>query len=89
MPERIKKASRELQIEWIKAFSYDDGYTPRERKVIRLKCMNYHGLKDVKEMVDKLRIKNSFTGPNCDGTWYLNIHKQKELFDFVKKPSRK
>jgi intein-encoded DNA endonuclease-like protein len=89
VPECIKKAPRKLQIEWIKAFAYDDGYTPKERNVIRLKCMNYHGLKDIKEMVDKLRIKNSFTGPNCDGTWYVNIWKEKEFANFTKKPSRK
>ncbi len=89
IPDCIKNLPRSLQLEWIKAFSHDDGYTPKDRNAIRIKCMNYAGLKDIQEMLHTLEIHNTLTGPNCDGTWYLNIRKEKELTNFVKTPSRK
>ncbi|MBI4146653.1 hypothetical protein HY489_04935 [Candidatus Woesearchaeota archaeon] len=89
IPDCIKKAPCAFQIEWIKAFSHDDGYTPKDRNVIRLKCMNAAGLLDIKEILDALGIYNTFSGPNCDKTWFLNIRKEQELTDFVKVASRK
>lgn len=89
VPDCIKSSSRELRLEWFKAFAHDDGYTPRDRNQIRLKCKNFHGLSDVKEMMDDLGFHTTFTGPNIDGTWFLNIRKEFELFDFVKKAVRK
>jgi len=89
IPSIIKNASTEIKLEWIKAFCYDEGYTPIGKTIIKIKSMNREGLKDVKELVDSLQIECWITGINCDGSWYLTIRKMNELKDFYKKPSRK
>lgn len=85
----IKNSSRELRLEWFKAFAHDDGYTPKDRNQIRLKCKNFDGLSDVKEMLDDLGFYSTLTGPNCDKTWFLNVRKEFELSNFVKIAVRK
>ncbi len=54
--------------------------------------MNKKGLGDVKELLLKLNITSSLTGPNCDGSYYLTLSKFSEinLFkNFIKTPCRK
>ena len=89
IPKLIKKSSRKYKLEWIKAFSRDEGYLPPDRPYIRIKCMNLNGLKDLKEITDSLQIYSNITGPNCDNSYYINIKKMLELKDFSKKKSRK
>jgi len=89
VPVCIKEASRELRLEWFKAFANDDGYTPKDRNQIRLKCKNELGLRDVKEILDDLGFHCTLTGPNCDKTWFLNVRKESELLNFVKLAVRK
>jgi len=89
IPPIIKGSSRKHKLEWIKAFSLDEGYLPPDRNCIRIKSMNVHGLQDLKEMLDSLHISSSLSGPNCDESYYLNIKKMAELTNFSKKKSRK
>ena len=89
IPELIKNANKEIKLEWITAFCYDEGYTPKNRKVIRIKSMNKNGLEDIKELLRLINIDSWITGVNYDNSWYLNIRKMRELENFYKKPSRK
>lgn len=89
VPELIKNSDRNVKLEWIKAFCYDEGYTPQDRKIIRIKSMNYYGLREIVDLLASLSIESWMTGINCDNSWYLNIRKMKELGNFYKKPSRK
>ncbi len=89
IPQIIKKSSRKLKIEWIKAFSYDEGYLPRDRNIIRIKSMNLNGLKDLKKVLDSIQIPAKLSGPNCDDSYYINIKKIAELKKFTKRKSRK
>ncbi len=75
-----------------KSFFEDEAYHEKRYNRLKIKSMNYNGLKDVKEMLDSLKIKSSFTGPNCDKSYYLTIPKFsliKEFSDFVKEPIRR
>lgn len=89
IPIVIKNSSRKLKIEWVKSFSHDEGYLPKDRKIIRIKSMNFLGLKDIQEMLVSLNIPSNLTGPNCDKSYYLNIKKVLELENFTKEKSRK
>ncbi|MBW3003157.1 hypothetical protein KY328_01975 [Candidatus Woesearchaeota archaeon] len=89
IPDSIKTSPRKYKVEWIKAFSLDEGYLPTDRRCIRIKSMNLLGLGDAKEMLDSLNIHSNLTGPNCDKSYYLNIRMQKELANFSKTKSRK
>ena len=89
IPKIIKRSRRELKLEWIKAFCLDEGYLPSDRNWIRIKCMNFKGLNDLKDMLNSLNIKSTLTGPNCDASYYLNIKKMAELECFTKKKMRK
>jgi hypothetical protein len=89
IPKIIKKSSRKYKLEWIKAFSLDEGYLPPDRNFIRIKCMNLNGLKDIKEILDSLEIYSNITGPNCDDSYYINIKKEAELKNFSKIKMRK
>jgi hypothetical protein len=89
IPEIIQNSNRLIKLEWINAYCLDEGYVPPNKKIIRVKSMNYFGLFQMKELVNFLEINSSLTGPNCDNSYYLTIRKEKELQDFYKKPSRK
>ncbi|MBN2454465.1 hypothetical protein JXB11_02870 [Candidatus Woesearchaeota archaeon] len=89
IPALIKKASENVKLEWIRAYSHDEGYLPKDRFWIRIKSMNPEGLKDIKSLLDALGITCKITGPNCDKSYYLNIKKMGGLINFTKKPSRK
>ncbi len=84
IPKIIKNSSKFLKLEWIVAFSKDEGYLPPDRKCIRIKSMNLYGLKDLKEILDSLCIYSNLTGQNCDNSYYINIKKMKELENFSK-----
>ena len=89
VPNIIKNSNKNIKLEWIKAFCYDEGYTPQHKKIIKIKSMNHEGLKDIKDLLTSIEIDSWITGVNCDGSWYLTIRKMKELEYFYKKPSRK
>ena len=88
----IKNAGKEIKLEWLKAFFEDEAYDEKRYNRLRIKCMNYSGIKDAKEMLDSLNIKSTLTGPNCDKSYYLtipNFSSVVEFQDFVKEPARK
>ncbi|MBL7055767.1 hypothetical protein ISS07_02535 [Candidatus Woesearchaeota archaeon] len=89
IPDLIKNSTKSIKLEWIKALSHDEGYTPLKRNIIRIKSMNSKGLKDTKNLLDSIKINSWITGQNSDGSWYLNIRKEKELSNFTKQPSRR
>jgi len=89
IPPVFKNASTRVKLEWIKAFCYDEGYLIEKKNLIRIKSMNHAGLKNIKEMLDRMDITSWITGVNCDGSWYLNIKKMHGLMEFYKTPSRK
>ena len=88
----IKDSSENIKIEWLKAFFEDEAYHEKRYNRLKIKSMNNHGLKDVKDMLDSLEINSKITGPNCDNSWYLTIPSfsdVKLLESFKKKPARK
>lgn len=88
----IKNSNRETKLEWLKAFFEDEAYHEKRYDRLKIKCINYYGLKGVQEMLDSLNIESSLTGPNCDKSYYLTIPKFsliKELRGFTKEPARK
>ncbi len=92
IPILIKKAPKKIIIEWLKAFFEDEAYHEKRYNRLKIKSMNYLGLKDVKRLLNKLGIFSSLTGPNIDKSYYLTIskfNKIKEFEDFSKKPIRK
>ncbi len=84
IPSRFMNANREVKLAWITAFAQDEGYVMKDRRCIRIKCVNLEGLKQVKALLTSLEIQSNLTGPNCDETWYLNIRPEKELLTFRK-----
>ena len=86
IPRIIKNSNRCIKLEWIKAFCYDEGYTPKDRPFIRIKSMNVSGLKNIKTILHSIEIDSWITGINCDNSWYLNIRKMREMKNFYKKP---
>ena len=89
IPAIIKESKNNIKLEWIKAFCHDEGYLPNDRAIIRVKSMNFNGLKDVKALLNSMKIDSWITGQNSDKSWYLNIRKTGDLAHFSKKPSRK
>lgn len=89
IPNKFHNAKKSVKIAWITAFCLDESYVIPKRNLIRIKSMNVHGLKDLKELLESLKINAWITGMNCDKSWYLNIRKEGVLVNFVKSPSRK
>ena len=89
IPQVIKDSSKKYKLEWIKAFCEDEAYLPKKRNIVRIKSMNFSGIKDIKQLLDSIKIESWITGKNCDDSWYLNIRKMKEMSTFSKKPARK
>jgi hypothetical protein len=90
--DSIKKSNNKIKIEWLKAFFEDEAYLEKRYNRLKIKSMNYYGLKDARELLNSLKIKSSLTGPNCDKSYYLTIPKfslVKEFKGFVKEPVRK
>jgi len=90
--DSIKNSCKELKLEWLKSFFEDEAYHEKKENRLKVKSMNYKGLKDAKDLLDSLSIFSNITGPNCDKSYYLTIPKFdsiKEFNDFVKTPIRK
>jgi hypothetical protein len=88
----IKNSNKELKVEWLKAFFEDEAYHEKKYNRLKIKSMNFRGLKDAKELIDSLNIFSKTTGPNIDGSYYLTIPRFnyiKEFNNFVKTPIRK
>jgi|SRR3989339_149615 len=91
IPEIIKNNNSSIKLEWLKAFFEDEAYDEKRYNRLKIKSVNPEGLKDAKELLDSLEIESSLTGPNCDGSYYLTLHRFneiKEFSDFVKEPVR-
>lgn len=92
IPKIIKSSSKEIKLEWLKAFFEDEAYDEKRYNRLKTKSVNYLGLKDAQEILKSLGIFSSLTEPNCDGSYYLTIprfNKVQEFKDFVKKSIRK
>lgn len=90
--DSIKNSDKAIKIEWLKAFFEDEAYHEKRYNRLKIKSMNYMGLRDIKEILDSLNIKSSLTGPNCDKSYYLTIphfDSVAEFSGFVKEPARK
>jgi len=88
----IKNSSKEIKLEWLKAFFEDEAYDEKRYNRLKTKSINFNGLEDAKELLDSLGIFCTLTGPNCDETYYLTVPKfsyVNEFSDFVKEPIRK
>jgi len=88
----IKNSKKDIKIEWLKYFFEDEAYHEERYNRLKIKSVNFNGLKDAKELLDSVCIFCTLTGPNCDGTYYLTIPRFrfiKEFSDFVKEPIRK
>lgn len=92
IPEIIKNSDKEIKLEWLKAFFEDEAYDEKRYNRLKIKSVNYNGLKDAKELLDSMGISSSLTGPNSDKTYYLAVPRFdsiREFSDFVKVPIRK
>jgi hypothetical protein len=88
----IKNSSKEIKLEWLKAFFEDEAYHEKRYNRLKTKSMNYLGLKDAKDLLDSMNITCNITGPNCDESYYLTIPKfdsVKEFAGWTKEPARK
>ncbi|MDD5416546.1 MAG: LAGLIDADG family homing endonuclease [Candidatus Aenigmarchaeota archaeon] len=72
----IKKA-------WLRAFFDDECTIDLTNNVVRIKCVNLNGLKQVEKLLKDINIYSKITGPNCDKTWYLTVP-HKEVMNFRK-----
>jgi hypothetical protein len=92
IPNLIKKSNENIKVEWLKSFFEDEAYNEKKYDRLKIKSMNFLGLRDVKEILDSLKIKSSLTGPNIDKSYYLTIPRFssiKEFKGFIKEPIRK
>ncbi|MBR9682535.1 MAG: hypothetical protein GOV02_02580 [Candidatus Aenigmarchaeota archaeon] len=70
----IIDAGKIIKRNWIRAFFDDEATVDTRFKRIRVKSVNFNGLKQVKDLLDCLSIKSHITGENIDNTWYLSIN---------------
>jgi len=92
IPKIIKNSSKEIKLEWLKAFFEDEAYHEKRYNRLKIKSVNYEGLKDVQKILSSIKIISNLTGPNCDDSYYLTISKfdsVKEFSNFIKEPIRK
>jgi len=70
----ILYGSKTTNTEWLKAFFDDEGTVDESHKRVRIKSVNENGLRQVKQMLSRIKINSNITGPNCDKTWYLTVN---------------
>ena len=75
IPNFIMNSNEEVFCSWIRAFFDDESYIHPLRKRIVVKSMNKQGLLQINILLTKLEIRSSVTGPNCDNSYYLTVHK--------------
>ncbi len=88
----IKNSNKKIKIEWLKSFFEDEAYHEKKYNRLKTKSVNLKGLKDVKGILNSLKIFSTLTGPNCDKSYYLTIPRFDivDVFnDFTKEPIRK
>jgi intein/homing endonuclease len=73
IPYEVLNASKDVRVNWLRAFFDDEGTVEKSRLRIRIKSVNLKGLEQVKAMLEELGICCTLTGPNCDKTWFLSI----------------
>lgn len=76
IPSEIMNAPVRISASWIRAFFDDESTVAVEKKMIRAKSVNLRGLHQVKELLHAFGISAKITGPNCDGTWYINLYRK-------------
>lgn len=72
IPEQILTSSNKIICQWLKAFFDDEATIDPSRKRIRVKSVNFNGLKQIKILLKRVGIKSNITGPNCDKTLVHN-----------------
>ncbi|MFB6145097.1 MAG: hypothetical protein ABEJ99_01170 [Candidatus Nanohaloarchaea archaeon] len=70
---RIFDLSRKKKTEWLRAFIRDEGHYESKYRRLRIKSMNKAGLEDIKRLMQSIEVRANLTGPNCDGSHYLNV----------------
>ena len=75
IPKEVFESKRIVRAEWLRAFCDDESTVDTENKRIRIKSVNFNGLNQVKNLFETVDIYSRITGPNIDGTWYLNVPK--------------
>ncbi len=78
----IQNSNRRIKSSWLQAFFDDESTIDTASKRIRVKSMNFGGLKEVKLLLESLGIFPTITGQNIDRSWYLTINK-KEAPKFI------
>ncbi|MGY4884052.1 MAG: hypothetical protein ACP5NZ_00545 [Nanobdellota archaeon] len=89
--DKIKNSSKEIKLEWLKAFFEDEAYDEKAYDRLKIKSVNKNGLMDAKELLDSMNITSKITGPNSDKSYYLTIPKFSKIIEFngfVKLPIR-
>lgn len=76
IPKFLMNSKEEIFCNWIRAFFDDESYIHPLRRRIVVKSMNKNGLLQIKSLLTKLKIRASVTGPNCDKSYYLFVHKE-------------
>jgi len=72
IPHFIVNANSKVVALWLRAFFVDEA-TVTKTGIVRIKSMNYTGLKQIKRLLRKFKIESTLTGPNCDKPYYLGI----------------
>lgn len=71
--QNVKNSKNSVKKEWLKAFFDDEATVELPTRRIRVKSMNFKGLKGVRKMLENFNVKSTITGPNIDESWYLTI----------------
>ncbi len=54
--DSIKNSSKEIKLEWLKAFFEDEAYDEKRYNRMKIKSVNFDGLNDIKLLLDSLNI---------------------------------
>ncbi|MBW2976410.1 hypothetical protein KY347_03115 [Candidatus Woesearchaeota archaeon] len=82
IPDKIVSASKEIKIQWLKAFFDDEAYVSKTQKRIVLNIVNYKGLKQIQSLLNNLNIVSRLNGPYYYKKFYsyhLTIYKNNLL----------
>jgi len=71
--KEILNSSKKIKKGWLGAFFDDECTFDPVFKRLRVKSMNFKGLKQVKRILSDLNIQSNITGPNTDKSFYLSI----------------
>src|SRR3989338_1137046 len=73
IPRKIQDSTKKIKTQWITAFFDDEGTVDLIEKRVRIKNMNYKGLRQLVKLLEGIGIVSKITGPNADRSWWLTI----------------